>query len=64
MVWDGGLEPLVVPKRWDLLRFSLGRARVWMCGTGLGFMGGSFGMCLCVTYEEVWVYNVTGLLLL
>ena len=34
MVWDKGLDPLVVPTRWDLLGVALGGALVWLCGVG------------------------------
>ena len=37
MVWDGGLEPLVVLTRWALLGVALSRAPVWLCGAGVGF---------------------------
>ena len=51
MVWDGGWEPLVVPKRWTLLGVSLGRAPVWPCGAGVGFTERSARRRLRVTYE-------------
>ena len=34
MVWDGGLEPPVVPTRWALLGVALGGAPVWPCEGG------------------------------
>ena len=37
MVWDGGLEPLVVPTRWALLGVALGGALVWTSSGGVGF---------------------------
>ena len=37
MVWDVGLEPLVVPKRWALLGVALGGAPVWPSSGGVGF---------------------------
>ena len=40
MVWDGGLEPLVVPTRWALLGVALGKAPVWPCGVGGRLHGG------------------------
>ena len=50
MVWDKGLDPLVVPTRWDLLGVALGGAPVWLCGAGVGFTERSAGRRLCVTY--------------
>ena len=49
MVWDVGLEPLVVPTRWALLRVALGRAPVWTCGAGVGFTERIVGRRLRVT---------------
>ena len=37
MVWDRGLETLVVPTRWDLLGVALGGAPVWPSSGGVGF---------------------------
>ena len=42
MVWDGGLEPLVVPTRWALLGVALGGAPVWPSSGGVGFTEKSF----------------------
>ena len=36
MVWDGGLDPPVVPTRWALLVVALVGALVWPCGIGVG----------------------------
>ena len=52
MVWDRGLEPLVVPTRWALLGVALGGPPVWPCGAGVGFTERSVRRCLRVTYER------------
>ena len=56
MVWDIGLEPIVVSTRWDLLGFGLSGAPVWTCGSGVGFTGRSVGRCFRVTYEGTIIY--------
>ena len=43
MVWDGRLEPLVVPTRRALLGVALGGAPVWPCSGGEGFTERSVG---------------------
>ena len=55
MVWDGGSDTLVVPKRWALIRVALGGAPVGPCSVGVGFMERSVGRCLCVTYRYQYV---------
>ena len=35
MVWDGGLEPLVVLTRWDILGVALGGDPVWPSSGGV-----------------------------
>ena len=57
MVWDGGSEPLVVPTRWDFLGVALGGPLVWMCGAGVVFADWSVVRCICVTYEEGWMFS-------
>ena len=37
MVWDGGLEPLVVLTRWAPLGVALGGVPVWPGSGGVGF---------------------------
>ena len=51
MVWDGGSTPFVVPKRWDLLRVTLGWAPERLWGEGVYFTKGSVWRHLRVTYE-------------
>ena len=58
MVWDGGLEPLVVPTRWALLRVALGRAPVWSCSSGVVSTDSRVGRRLRVTYEKVNSINL------
>ena len=43
MVWDRGLEPLVVPTRWALLGVALGGAPVWPSSGGVGCTEKSVG---------------------
>ena len=52
MVWDGGLEPLVVPTMWDLDVVALGGAPVWPCCAVVGFAKRSVGRSIRVTYKE------------
>ena len=52
VVWNGGLDLLVLPKGWDILGVARGGAPVWPCGGVLGLMERSVGRRLCVIYED------------
>ena len=53
MMWDGGMETLVVTARWALLGVALGGEPVWPCGTGVGFTERSVRSRFLVIYEAM-----------
>ena len=48
MVWDGWLEPIAVPTRWDLFRVAFYRDPVCPYSVGVGYTERSVGRHLCV----------------